>query len=77
MWCCVGGDYAVFCGAVGLFFFFFFFSCYGLVVMVVVAVDDGRVVVVGAVDVFLDIGIYYFSVVIILFYCDVYIILLC
>ena len=59
------------------FFFFFFFSCYGLVVMVVVAVDDGRVVVVGAVDVFLDSGIYYFSVVIILFYCDVYIILLC
>ena len=58
-------------------FFFFFFPCYGLVVVLVVAVADGRVVVVGAVDVFLDSGIYYFSVVIILFYCDVYIILLC
>ena len=31
---------------------------------------------VGAVG-FLDIGIYYFIVVVIIFYCDVYIILLC
>ena len=34
-------------------------------------------VVVGAVDVFLGSGIYYFIVVVILFYCDIYIILLC
>ena len=36
-----------------------------------------EVVVVGSVDVFLDSGIYYFIAVVILFYCDVYIILLC
>ena len=36
-----------------------------------------EVIVVGAVDVFLDSGIYYFIVVVIIFYCDVYIILLC
>ena len=38
-----------------LWVFLFFFSCCGLVVVVVVvmAVADGRVVVVGAVDVFL------------------------
>ena len=33
-----------------------------------------EVVVVGTVDVFLDSGIYYFIVVVIIFYCDVYII---
>ena len=33
------------------------------------AVADGRVVVVGAIDVFLGSGIYYFIVVVILFYC--------
>ena len=33
--------------------------------------------VVGVVYVFLDSGIYYFIIVVILFYCDVYIILLC
>ena len=32
---------------------------------------------IGVVDVFLGSGIYYFIVMIILFYCDVYIILLC
>ena len=37
---------------------------------------DGRVIVVGAVNVFFS-EIYYFIVVVILFYCDVYIILLC
>ena len=31
----------------------------------------------GVVEVFLGSGIYYFIVVVILFYCDVYIILLC
>ena len=62
----------MFCGAVG----FFFFPCCGLVV-VVVAVANGRVVMVGAVDVFLDSGIYYFIIVFISFYCDIYIILLC
>ena len=36
-----------------------------------------EVVVVGALDVFLYSGIYYFIVGNILFYCDVYIILLC
>ena len=36
-----------------------------------------EVVVVGAVDVFLGNEIYYFSIGDILFYCDVYIILLC
>ena len=35
------------------------------------------VVAVGAVDVFLSSKIYYFIVVVILFYCDIYIILLC
>ena len=66
LWCCVGSGRAVFCGAVG-FFFFFFFSCCGLVV----------VVAVGAVDVFLSSEIYYFIAVVILFYCDICIILLC
>ena len=32
---------------------------------------------VGVVDVFLGRGIYYFIVVVIIFYCDIYIILLC
>ena len=36
-----------------------------------------EVVVVGALDVFLGSGVYYFIVGNILFYCDVYIILLC
>ena len=36
-----------------------------------------EVVVIGAVDFFLGSGIYYFIVGVILFYCDVYIILLC
>ena len=36
-----------------------------------------KVVVVGAMDVFLGSVIYYFIVVVILFYCHVYIILLC
>ena len=40
-------------------------------------VANGRVVMVGAVDVFLGSGIYYFIIVFILFYCDIYIILLC
>ena len=40
-------------------------------------VADGRVVVVGAMDIFLDSEIYYFIIVAILFYCNVYIILLC
>ena len=44
--------------------------------VVVVAVANGRVVVVGAMGVFLGSEIYYFIVVVILFYCDVYIILL-
>ena len=35
-----------------------------------------EVVVVGAVDVFFDSKIYYFIAMVILFYCDVYIILL-
>ena len=43
----------------------------------VVAVANGRVVMVGAVDVFLGSGIYYFIIVFISFYCDIYIILLC
>ena len=75
----------LFCGAVlavvvpcfvVLWVFFFFFPYCGLVV-VVVAVANGRVVMVGAVDVFLDSGIYYFIIVFISFYCDIYIILLC
>ena len=41
------------------------------------AVADGRVVVVGAVDVFLVVKYIIFIVLVILFYCDVYIILLC
>ena len=48
-----------------------------MVVVVVVAVADGEMVVVDAVEVFLGSGIYYFIVVVIIFYCDVYIILLC
>ena len=41
------------------------------------AVADGRVVVVGVVDVFLVVKYIIFIVLVILFYCDVYIILLC
>ena len=36
-----------------------------------------EVVVILAVDFFLGSGIYYFIIVVILFYCDIYIILLC
>ena len=58
---------------------FFFFSCCGLVVVVVVvvAVADGRGGCSWCYGCFLGSGIYYFIVVDILFYCDVYIILLC
>ena len=59
-----------------VFFFFFFFLAVDwwwwwlwLWLMVVVMV--------GAVDVFLGSGIYYFIIVFISFYCDIYIILLC
>ena len=70
------GDFG--CG----FFFFLFLSCYGLVVVVVVV---GVVVVVAngkggcgwCCGCVLDSGMYYFIVGDILFYCDVYIILLC
>ena len=55
--------------------FFFFFSCCGLVV-VVVAVADGRGGCGWCCGCFLGSGIYYFIVGDILFYCDVYIILL-
>ena len=54
--------------------FFFFSYC---VLVVVVAVAYGRVVVVGTMDVFLGSEICYFIVVVILFYYDIYIILLC
>ena len=62
--------------------FFFFFPCCGLVVMVVVVgvvvgVADGRGGCGWCCGCFLGSGIYYFIVVDILFYCDVYIILLC
>ena len=55
---------------------FFFFFCCGLVV-VVVAVANGRSGCGWCCGSFLDSGIYYFIVGVILFYCDVYIILLC
>ena len=60
---------------------FFFFSCCGLVVVVVVvvvvvAVVDGRGGCGWCCGCFLGSGIYYFIVGDILFYCDVYIILL-
>ena len=66
---------------IGVSVFFFFFS-YGLVVVVVVmvvvvAVADGRSGCGWCYGSFLGNVIYYFIVVIILFYCDVYIILLC
>ena len=67
--------------------FFFFFSCCGLVVVVVVvlvvivavvvAVADGRGGCGWYCEYFLCSGIYYFIVMVILFYCDIYIILLC
>ena len=57
--------------------FFFFFSCYGLVVVMVVAVTDGRGGCSWCYGCFLGSRIYYFIVVDVLFYCDVYIILLC
>ena len=58
--------------------FFFFSSCCGLVVVVVVvAVADGRGGCGWCYGFFLGSGIYYFIVVIIIFYCDIYIILLC
>ena len=62
-------------------FFFFFFPAvdwwwwwWWLLLWLWLMVE---VVVVGAVEVFFDSGIYYFIVMVILFYCDVYIILLC
>ena len=55
---------------------FFFFSCCGLVVVGLWLWLIVEVVMVGAVG-FFDIGIYYFIVVVIIFYCDAYIILLC
>ena len=49
-----------------------------MVVMgVVVAVADGRGSCGWCCGYFLDSGIYYFIVVVLLFYCDIYIILLC
>ena len=48
----------------------------GVVVVVVVAVTDGRVGCGWSCGCFLESGIYYFIVEDILFYCDVYIILL-
>ena len=48
-----------------------------VVVVVVVAVADGRSGCGWYSGSFLGSGIYYFIVVVILFYCDVYIILLC
>ena len=73
-------------GDLSFFFFFFcffvFLFCCGLVVLVVVmgvivAVADGRGRCGWCCRCFLDSGIYYFIVVVILFYCDIYIILLC
>ena len=61
-------------------FGFFFFAYCGLVVVVVVlmlAVADGRGSYGRCCVCFLSNGIYYFIVMVILFYCDVYIILLC
>ena len=46
-------------------------------VAVVVAVANGRGGCGWCCGCFLDSGIYYFIVVVILFYCDIYIILLC
>ena len=48
-----------------------------VVVAVVVAVADGRSGCGWCCGSFLGSGIYYFIVVVILFYCDIYIILLC
>ena len=60
--------------------FFFFFFCCGLVVVVVAAaaaaVADGRSGCGWCCENFLGSGIYYFIVMVILFYCGVYIILL-
>ena len=63
-----------------LVFFFFFITCCGLLVVVVVVgviVADGRSGCDWCCGCFLDSEIYYFIVVVILFYCNVYIILLC
>ena len=64
---------------IGGVFFFFFLTYYGLVVVVGVVVDvaDGRGGCGWCCGCFLGSGIYYFIVLVILFYCDVYIILLC
>ena len=63
----------------GFFFFVFLFTCCGLVVVlvVVVVVTDGRSGCGWYCGCFLGSKIYYFIVVVIIFYCDVYIILLC
>ena len=60
---------------------FFFFSCYGLLVVVVVVgvvvvVANGRSGCGWCCENFWGSGIYYFIVMVILFYCGVYIILL-
>ena len=64
------------------FLFFFLFACCELVVVVVavgvvVVVADGRGGCGWCYGCLLGSGIYYFIVVVILFYCDIYIILLC
>ena len=61
---------------IGEFSWWFFFSCCRLMV-VVVGVVDGKGGCGWCCGCFLDSGIYYFIVQDILFYCDIYIILLC
>ena len=59
---------------------FFFFPCCGLrvlVLVVIVGVTDGRGCCDWYCECFLSSEIYYFIIVVILFYCDVYIILFC
>ena len=71
--------YFVWSGLRKKIFIFFFLFCCGLVVVVVVVVSvaNGREGCGWCCGCFLDSGIYYFIVVDILFYCDIYIILLC
>ena len=66
--CCVGSGCAVFCGAVGFFFFFLLWTGGGG------GCGCGCGWCCGC---FFCSGIYYFIVVVILFYYDIYIILLC